>query len=38
MAEVAKAGGPRWYQVYLLKDEGARRAMVERASAWASRR
>jgi 4-hydroxymandelate oxidase len=31
MAEVAKVAGPRWYQVYLLKDEGARRAMVERA-------
>src|SRR5262249_30886023 len=33
LAEVAKANGPRWYQVYLLKDEGARRAMVERAIA-----
>ncbi|MBL8950614.1 MAG: alpha-hydroxy-acid oxidizing protein, partial [Myxococcaceae bacterium] len=31
MADVAKVGGPRWYQVYLLADEGARRAMVERA-------
>jgi isopentenyl diphosphate isomerase/L-lactate dehydrogenase-like FMN-dependent dehydrogenase len=31
MADVAKVAGPRWYQVYLLKDEGARRAMVERA-------
>jgi 4-hydroxymandelate oxidase len=33
MAEVAAVGGPRWYQVYLLADEGARRAMVERALA-----
>jgi isopentenyl diphosphate isomerase/L-lactate dehydrogenase-like FMN-dependent dehydrogenase len=31
MADVADAGGPRWYQVYLLADEGARRAMIERA-------
>jgi isopentenyl diphosphate isomerase/L-lactate dehydrogenase-like FMN-dependent dehydrogenase len=31
MAEVAAVGGPRWYQVYLLADPGARRAMVERA-------
>jgi 4-hydroxymandelate oxidase len=31
MADVAEAGGPRWYQVYLLADEGARRAMIERA-------
>ncbi|HEX6128576.1 MAG TPA: alpha-hydroxy acid oxidase [Candidatus Limnocylindria bacterium] len=31
MADVAGAGGPRWYQVYLLADEGARRAMIERA-------
>ncbi|HEX2194462.1 MAG TPA: alpha-hydroxy acid oxidase [Candidatus Limnocylindria bacterium] len=31
MADVAAAGGPRWYQVYLLADPGARRAMVERA-------
>jgi len=31
MAEVATAGGPRWYQVYLLADPGARRAMLERA-------
>jgi isopentenyl diphosphate isomerase/L-lactate dehydrogenase-like FMN-dependent dehydrogenase len=31
MAEVASAGGPRWYQVYLLADPGARRAMIERA-------
>ena len=33
MAEIAKVEGPRWYQVYLLADEGARRAMVERAAA-----
>lgn len=33
MAEIAKVEGPRWYQVYLLADEGARRAMVERAVA-----
>jgi isopentenyl diphosphate isomerase/L-lactate dehydrogenase-like FMN-dependent dehydrogenase len=31
MADVAQAGGPRWYQVYLLEDPGARRAMIERA-------
>ncbi|MGH2456763.1 MAG: alpha-hydroxy acid oxidase [Candidatus Limnocylindria bacterium] len=31
MAEIAAVGGPRWYQVYLLADPGARRAMVERA-------
>lgn len=31
MADVATAGGPRWYQVYLLADPGARRSMVERA-------
>ncbi|MFO0722701.1 MAG: alpha-hydroxy acid oxidase [Myxococcota bacterium] len=31
MAEVAAVGGPRWYQVYLLEAEKARRAMVERA-------
>jgi isopentenyl diphosphate isomerase/L-lactate dehydrogenase-like FMN-dependent dehydrogenase len=31
MADVAEAGGPRWYQVYLLEDPGARRAMIERA-------
>lgn len=30
MAEVAAVGGPRWYQVYLLADPGARRAMIER--------
>ncbi len=33
LADVAQLAGPRWYQVYLLKDEGARRAMVERAIA-----
>jgi isopentenyl diphosphate isomerase/L-lactate dehydrogenase-like FMN-dependent dehydrogenase len=31
MADVAAVGGPRWYQVYLLADPGARRAMVKRA-------
>jgi isopentenyl diphosphate isomerase/L-lactate dehydrogenase-like FMN-dependent dehydrogenase len=31
MADIAAAGGPRWYQVYLLADPGARRDMVERA-------
>lgn len=31
MADVAKVGGPRWFQVYLLADTGARRALVERA-------
>ncbi len=31
MGDIAEAGGPRWYQVYLLADPGARRAMVERA-------
>ena len=30
MAEVAQVGGPRWFQVYLLSDPGARRALVER--------
>jgi len=30
MAEVAAVGGPRWFQVYLLADAGARRALVER--------
>ena len=33
MADVAAVGGPRWYQVYLLADPGARRAMLERAVA-----
>ncbi|MEZ4452673.1 MAG: alpha-hydroxy acid oxidase [Nannocystaceae bacterium] len=32
MAEVAAIGGPRWYQVYLLEEPGARRAMIERAA------
>lgn len=31
MAEVAEVGGPRWFQVYLLADLGARRALIERA-------
>jgi 4-hydroxymandelate oxidase len=31
MAEVAAIGGPRWFQVYLLADSGARRALIERA-------
>ncbi|HEX6655110.1 MAG TPA: alpha-hydroxy acid oxidase [Candidatus Limnocylindria bacterium] len=31
MAEVAAVGGPRWFQVYLLADPGARRALIERA-------
>src|SRR5919106_4918528 len=31
MAEVAAVGGRRWFQVYLLADPGARRALVERA-------
>jgi isopentenyl diphosphate isomerase/L-lactate dehydrogenase-like FMN-dependent dehydrogenase len=31
LADIAAVGGPRWYQVYLLKDPGARRAMLERA-------
>jgi len=29
--EIAAVGGPRWFQVYLLADLGARRALVERA-------
>jgi 4-hydroxymandelate oxidase len=33
VAEVALADGPRWFQVYLLADPGARRALVERAVA-----
>jgi isopentenyl diphosphate isomerase/L-lactate dehydrogenase-like FMN-dependent dehydrogenase len=33
LAEVAEVGGPRWFQVYLLADPGARRALVERAVA-----
>jgi isopentenyl diphosphate isomerase/L-lactate dehydrogenase-like FMN-dependent dehydrogenase len=31
MADVAAVGGPRWFQVYLLADTGARRALIERA-------
>jgi 4-hydroxymandelate oxidase len=31
MVEVAQIGGPRWFQVYLLEDPGARRHLVERA-------
>lgn len=31
LAEIAEVGGPRWFQVYLLADPGARRALVERA-------
>ncbi|MEX0710364.1 MAG: alpha-hydroxy acid oxidase [Chloroflexota bacterium] len=33
LADVAALGGPRWFQVYLLADPGARRALVERAVA-----
>jgi 4-hydroxymandelate oxidase len=31
MSEVAAIGGPRWFQVYLLADPGARQALIERA-------
>jgi 4-hydroxymandelate oxidase len=31
MEDVARVGGPRWFQVYLLEDLGARKAMIERA-------
>jgi 4-hydroxymandelate oxidase len=31
LAEVAEVGGPRWFQVYLLADAGARRALIQRA-------
>jgi 4-hydroxymandelate oxidase len=31
LADIAAVGGPRWFQVYLLADPGARRALVERA-------
>ena len=31
LAEIAAVGGPRWFQVYLLADPGARRTLVERA-------
>ena len=33
LAEIAAVGGPRWFQIYLLADPGARRALVERAVA-----
>ncbi len=33
LAEVAEVGGPRWFQVYLLADPAARRALIERAVA-----
>ncbi len=33
LADVAAVGGPRWFQVYLLADPGARRALIERAVA-----
>ena len=33
LADIAAIGGPRWFQVYLLADLGARRALVERAVA-----
>jgi 4-hydroxymandelate oxidase len=33
LAEISAVGGPRWFQVYLLADPGARRALVERAVA-----
>jgi len=33
LADVATIGGPRWFQVYLLADPGARRALIERAVA-----
>ncbi len=31
IADIAAVGGPRWFQVYLLADPGARRALVQRA-------
>lgn len=31
IVDIAAVGGPRWFQVYLLADLGARRALVERA-------
>jgi isopentenyl diphosphate isomerase/L-lactate dehydrogenase-like FMN-dependent dehydrogenase len=31
IADVAALGGPCWFQIYLLADRGARRALVERA-------
>lgn len=33
LADVAAVGGPRWFQVYLPTDEGARRALIERVVA-----
>jgi 4-hydroxymandelate oxidase len=33
LAEIAAVGGPRWFQVYLLADAGARSALIERAVA-----
>ena len=33
IADIAEVGGARWFQVYLLADPGARRALVERAVA-----
>lgn len=33
LAEVAAIGGPRWFQVYLPTDEGARAALIERVLA-----
>jgi isopentenyl diphosphate isomerase/L-lactate dehydrogenase-like FMN-dependent dehydrogenase len=33
VAEIAAVGSPRWFQVYLLADPGARRTLVERAVA-----
>jgi 4-hydroxymandelate oxidase len=33
LADVAAVAGPRWFQVYLPTDQGARRALIERAAA-----
>lgn len=33
LADVAAVGGPRWFQVYLPTDAGARRALIERVVA-----
>lgn len=33
LADIAAVGGPGWFQVYLLADPGARKALVERAVA-----
>jgi 4-hydroxymandelate oxidase len=30
---IAQAGGPRWFQLYVMKDRGLTRSLVERASA-----